>query len=145
MGQRMDSNNDKKLRIRVLGGMRWSYGERELPTSNKKLCALVSYLAMNDTLKLSRERIVGILWSETDETKARASLRQTIKQLRKLIDEIGFTGLLIDRDNIAFREGSCIVDVKNTIRRLDHLIVDDALLEGENIFEDCPSPLKLGH
>ena len=38
----------------------------------------------------TRERLVGLLWSETEEAKARASLRQTLYEIREAFQAVGF-------------------------------------------------------
>ena len=48
----------------------------------QKAAAVLSYLALTETKRESRERLVGLLWSRSDEEKARGSLRQVIRELR---------------------------------------------------------------
>lgn len=123
----------QKLKISLFSGMRWSFAGHELTAANKKLCALVSYLALNGVTKQSRERLVGILWGETEELRARASLRQTVRQLRKIADEVGYTGFQIGRDFIELSPGSFVMDVDETCTKLEQSTVDHILLEKPNI------------
>ncbi len=124
-----------KLEIELFGGMRWKYLDQQLPTSNKKLCALVAYLCLNGIEKQSRERLVGLLWGEADESRARASLRQTIRQLKSILDKAGFWGLRIERDSIQILPESFSVDVTRAYDDLSNVIVDEVLLGVDNVCE----------
>jgi DNA-binding SARP family transcriptional activator len=44
----------------------------------------------------SRERLVGLLWSRSDEEKARASLRQVVRELRSAFEEAGYHGFVAE-------------------------------------------------
>ncbi|HEY9016496.1 MAG TPA: hypothetical protein VIM84_15685, partial [Gemmatimonadales bacterium] len=59
-------------------------GERVIPLGVKPL-ALLAYLVL-ERRPHSRESLAGLLWGESPELEARASLRQALKQLR---DELG--------------------------------------------------------
>ena len=71
-------------------------GDREIPLISRKACALVAYLALAPGMKESRDRLAGLLWSEADNTKARTSLRQTLRIVRKAFYMAGLTGALMD-------------------------------------------------
>lgn len=142
--------NDNKLEIKLFGGMVWSFGGKQLPTTNKKLCALVAYLCLNGITKQTRERLVGLLWSEVNESKARASLRQTIKQLKDIADDVGFKGLKIERDSVEIDSNSFSVDLTKTFADLENAIVNPLLLETDNVcetilkgFEDLDSDFRI--
>lgn len=53
------------------------------PTS-KKARALLAVLATSADQAASRERLIGLLWSDRGEEQARASLRQALAELRRL-------------------------------------------------------------
>ena len=63
----------------------------------RKASAVLSYLALTETKHESRERLVGLLWSRSDEEKARASLRQVVRELRTALEEAGFGGFSAER------------------------------------------------
>ena len=69
---------------------------RPVELRTRKAAAVLGYLALSETKQESRERLVGLLWSRSDEEKARASLRQVIRELRTVLGEAGFaTGELL--------------------------------------------------
>ena len=77
MPSRRDSTPDQgsRLRIEVLGGLTVSSAGRPVELSSRKAKALVGYLACTPNGIASREHLVGLLWSESCEEKARASPR----------------------------------------------------------------------
>ncbi len=87
----------------------------DLRFENRKAKALIGYLLLSGDLRESRERLVGLLWSETDEQRARASLRQTLFQLREIFSEAGFEGFVSDKLSVGFQPGSVDVDVAEAL------------------------------
>src|SRR5882724_9545243 len=71
-----------RLRLSLLGRVVAHAGEREIDIANRKCRALLGYLALSDAPEQTRERVIGVLWSETGEERARASLRQALYELR---------------------------------------------------------------
>jgi len=60
--------------------------ERALPLGAKPL-ALLAYLVL-ERRPHSRESLAGLLWGESPENEARASLRQALKQLRDVLGDL---------------------------------------------------------
>ena len=76
-GSEPPSNGDApKLLISIFGGIGISLGRQELRLTNRKARALLAFLALSDTGRERRERLAGLLWPDTTEQNARASLRQ---------------------------------------------------------------------
>ncbi|WP_010125485.1 AfsR/SARP family transcriptional regulator [Sphingomonas sp. KC8] len=60
-------------------------GEREdCSPRGRKARAIIAYLASHNGAGTSRERLAGLLWSERGDRQARASLRQSLFELRTL-------------------------------------------------------------
>jgi DNA-binding SARP family transcriptional activator len=72
--------------VRVLGGFEFydSTGE-PLLVKSRKAAALIAYLAHQPGRTQSRERIARLLWEDRPEPYARASLRQVLLSIRRLI------------------------------------------------------------
>jgi DNA-binding SARP family transcriptional activator/TolB-like protein len=79
----------------------------------------VCYLAITETGEETRDRLVGLLWSETEEERARASLRQSLYEIREAFDAAGYDGLTSDRFRIGLDRSRIDVDLWN--------ILDDAI------------------
>ena len=61
-------------------------GGRSVPASGAKPLALLAYL-MLEPRPHTREALAGLLWGESPEAEARASLRQALKQLRDVLGD----------------------------------------------------------
>src|SRR5437868_13191115 len=72
------------LRLELLGDLQIRAANGTLATiSAKKAQALLAYLAVKPSQRISREKIAALLWSSTGPDQARQSLRQTLSTLRK--------------------------------------------------------------
>ena len=67
--------------------VRFTDGERHTPQPGAKELALLAYLALEPGAH-TREELAGLLWGESSETEARASLRQALRHLRSTLGEI---------------------------------------------------------
>jgi len=77
-----------------------TFGGRPIELRTQKASAVLSYLALTEAKHESRGRLVGLLWSRSDEEKARASLRQVVRELRSAFDDAGFGGFSAGRLSI---------------------------------------------
>jgi DNA-binding SARP family transcriptional activator/TolB-like protein/Tfp pilus assembly protein PilF len=75
--------DEQRLRIRCVGRFRVECADGgEIRIRTRKARALVAYLALSGGAA-SREQLAALLWSGRGEEQARASLRQTIFELRR--------------------------------------------------------------
>ncbi len=63
--------------------MRAAADGRDIKLRKRKARALLAYLALTDGCQETRERLVGLLWSDSEEDKARSSLRQILHELTR--------------------------------------------------------------
>lgn len=68
---------------------------------------------MSETGEETRDRLVGLLWSENEEERARASLRQSLYEIREAFDELGFDGFTTDRLRVSLDRSRIDVDLWN--------------------------------
>ena len=104
------------LKVSVFGNLTVQFGDREVRIKSRKSRAVLGYLAMLDRPQETRERLVGLLWSESDEHKARASLRQVLHELREAFLEIGYEGLRIEKLHVEMEQDSISVDLWNAVQ-----------------------------
>lgn len=138
------------LSLSVLGAVSASIAGRQIKIKSRKSSAVLAYLALNEALRETRERLVGLLWSESEEEKARGSLRQTVRELRALFIEAGYQGFNTDKLAIEFDPGSIDVDLWAVLRQAEaghahHLLLDrprliETMLEG---FEDLDPSFRV--
>ncbi|HYZ22510.1 MAG TPA: BTAD domain-containing putative transcriptional regulator [Rhodopila sp.] len=103
------SNLETRLSISVLGPMRAAAHGRDVRLRKRKARALLAYLALTEGGQETRERLVGLLWSETEEDKARSSLRQALHELDEDLRAAGYHGL--DRDRLRIMLDQTTIDI----------------------------------
>jgi DNA-binding SARP family transcriptional activator/TolB-like protein len=105
------------LVVSVIGRFVVRFGSFEVKLPNRKTRALLACLALHGSKsnEIARERLVGLVWSETNENKARASLRQALHELRDAFALVGFLGLETDKLCVALSESSLSVDILEAI------------------------------
>lgn len=99
------------LRLRVFGAMEaWSWsGENVLPRG-RKAQAILAYLAMCGEVTVPRRRLIKLLWSKRWDEQARASLRQSLMELRRYISAIDPELLSIEKDRVSLRGAKVWID-----------------------------------
>src|SRR5205823_10879254 len=95
-----------QLSLRLLGGFEVSGGQvSSLP---KKAQALLAYLALGPKPVYTRSELASLLWGDTADAQARASLRQALVTLRQALGReraaavtMTTTTVALDRDTVA--------------------------------------------
>src|SRR5262249_5353292 len=97
------------LQARLLGGfeLRSSHGRDAAPLGRRGR-ALLACLALSPGKPWSREKVMGLLWSDRGEEQARASLRQALAELRRAFGEP--SPLRADHDAISLDPAMIAVD-----------------------------------
>src|SRR5712691_9059323 len=106
-------DNAPRLSITLIGRLSLRLDGRPLELRTRKAAAVLGYLALSETKRESRERLVGLLWSRSDEEKARASLRQVVRELRSAFGDAGFSGFAAERLSIHLNAERVEVDVES--------------------------------
>jgi DNA-binding SARP family transcriptional activator/TolB-like protein len=123
------------LSLCVLGAVSASVADREIRIKTRKSRAVLAYLALKEALRETRERLVGFLWSETEEEKARGSLRQTLHELRALFMQAGYQGFRTDKLAVELDPGSIDVDLWAVLRQAEAGQAHPLLLNRPRLFE----------
>jgi TolB-like protein/Flp pilus assembly protein TadD len=90
------------LRLTLLGGFEVrDRAGRKIDFAESKSALLLAYLALGPGVAFSREKLIGLFWSDRDEIQARGSLRHAIWALRRALNAIEPCPLIIDGDTIA--------------------------------------------
>jgi DNA-binding SARP family transcriptional activator/TolB-like protein len=128
-----------RLSVSLVGRPSISFGGRLVELRTQKASAVLSYLALTEAKQEGRERLVGLLWSRSDEEKARASLRQVVRELRAAFEDAGYSGFSAGRLSIHLNAETVEVDVESIIRLAESGRVHPLLLNtpdlGERILE----------
>jgi DNA-binding SARP family transcriptional activator len=128
-----------RLSVSLVGRLTIRFNGRLVELRTQKAGAVLSYLALTETKHESRERLVGLLWSRSDEEKARASLRQVVRELRTAFEGAGYGGFSAGRLSIHLNPEKVEVDIESIIRLAENGSVHPLLLNtpdlGEKILE----------
>src|SRR6266849_5665881 len=134
-----------RLHLTVLGGFQLRVDSRAIPLPAKKAQALLAYLALHPGRPHGRDTLVGLLWAEASEPRARHSLRQTVFRLRKIFARARNAALVVRGDTIALKTAAISVDALEFQRRVRRgtpaaletalALYQGALLEGVHVAE----------
>src|SRR5215472_1710938 len=100
------------LHLRVMGGFAavLSTGQTA-EVSGKKNRALLTYLALHADKKLTREKLISLLWSDRGGAQARSSLRHVLTALRRDLGGIQPPPLIVRGDTVALDGSAVSTDV----------------------------------
>lgn len=114
------------LDLRLFGGCEGTFAPGDvLRIPTRKSWALLSYLALHPGRAVSREQLAGLLWSERDSEQARASLRQSIYEIRSALGGELADALDANREVVTIHVDSIGVDVLRFESLLQTHIVQD--------------------
>jgi DNA-binding SARP family transcriptional activator len=103
-----DNGGTAALRLITLGAMRLvDASGRDMAPGQRKLLALLTYLALEAPRAVSREEVATLLWGERPDDNARGSLRQALFQLKRIVGD----ALDVTPTTIGLRAGALDVDV----------------------------------
>ena len=125
----------RRLSITLVGRLALRLGGHPVELRTRKAAAVLGYLALSDTKSESRERLVGLLWSRSGEEKARASLRQVVRELRNALEDAGFAGFHAERLSIGFDPGQVEVDVESILQQAENARIHPLLLNTQRLDE----------
>jgi len=107
------------MHISLIDGVVLRVRDREVVLNSRKARALIGYLVLAPNMKETRDRLVGFLWSDTEQVKARASLRQLLHLLGEAFDAMGVVGVSADKE-LVWLDGSVIVtDLHKLLANVD--------------------------
>jgi PAS domain S-box-containing protein len=135
-------------RLSLFGGFRAESADgAPIALRNRKDQALLAYLALNAGRPVARDRLVGLLWAESDQLAARHSLRQALTTLRKAVAAPGEERLVSGTDTVTLAPGSIAVDAlrfQELVARADPPALAEAmtvygadLLDGFSVGEEA--------
>jgi DNA-binding SARP family transcriptional activator len=130
------------LQLSLFGPVSLRCDGREIRIKSLKLRALLGYIALSESLVETRERLVGLLWSESGEAQARAVLRQVIREMRQIFVDVGSNGFRIDQHEIGFERGTVDVDVWAVVHAAEAGNVHPLLLERPHLADELLAGLE---
>ena len=127
-------------RIYLVGTMRAvAPGGADFLPRGRKTRGLLASLCIAHGERLSRSRLVGLLWDRSADAQARMSLRQSLSELNSVVNR-HVPGLVeIDRDSVRLDVRKCWVDVLAILEASADATADTSNLVqpyGERLLED---------
>src|SRR6185369_4420192 len=124
------------LSISLLGKFSLHVGDHEIELLSRKTKALLGYLALTETQEESRERLIGLFWSEVPEERARASLRQALHEIRNALQPTGFDGFHTDKLVIGLDRARIRVDLIDVLKDAAGGSPHSRLLQQQDLIDD---------
>jgi DNA-binding SARP family transcriptional activator/tetratricopeptide (TPR) repeat protein len=112
-------STDRQFQLQLLGG----FGLRAsscsaIAISSRKARALLAYVAMQEPMQVSRERLATLLWPDRIDRQARQNLRKCLASLRADLAGVADRVLLIDAETVGISD-VVAVDAR-CLRKLSH-------------------------
>ena len=102
----------KPLRLKLFGVLRiYDAMGQKVPIAGTKANLLLTYLALRLGRPQSREKLMGLLWSDRGDSQARGSLRQALWAIRQEIEKIHPHPLVVEGDTVALDPATVEVDI----------------------------------
>jgi DNA-binding SARP family transcriptional activator len=121
----------RHCKINLIGAFSVQFNDVGKPVLSRKLRAIVAYLCFRKDGSETRERLAGLLWSERDPDKARASLRQTVRDLHALFGPDAARIVSSSKLAIGLLRGGISVDVDDIMRAAEQGKAHPALLAND--------------
>jgi DNA-binding SARP family transcriptional activator len=106
---------DPRLNVTIIGEPAFTCVGRKVRTQSRKADALLAYLAIAESGQITRQSAAGLLWSESSEERARTSLRQAVKSIRRALDEVGFDGFKAEKEVLFLDLARVDIDLRKLI------------------------------
>lgn len=117
-----------RLRISLLGPMKVELDGVPLMIRSRKARGLLAYLLHRQGEDISRETLCSLFWGDRSDPQARASLRQTLSELRRQLGVDAAAAIVARRETIGWLPDRARVD---TVDIVAGLAGDDARAAGD--------------
>lgn len=126
------------MRIELFGSPAILVGEQRFEHRSRKTMALLAYLSMRADEHVSRSHLAALLWSDSADEQARASLRQTLSHLRKLFRDADWDPILVPFDKVVLVSDRIEIDARRFLNGQDsrdpgEIATRPAFLEGFSV------------
>lgn len=109
----------RRIEIGLIGGFTLCCDGEAHGLAKRKACAILAYLVLSGQTRETRGRLSTLLWSDSDEEHARASLRQSIRDLRQIELETGVEFLAADKLTVGIDPAALKTDLSDLQRALE--------------------------
>jgi len=111
-GFHLSTLDQKKFELRLFGNWETSLNGVPMPRlRSRKGQWLLAYLALNSGAEVDRGRVAALLWPDSYDSHSRASLRQTLTDLRSALGSEAWRVESPSPLTLRFRDDEAFVDV----------------------------------
>ena len=135
-GKQQPPDQSSVPRLNLFGPVSLRVGKQDITLRSLKARAILGYVALGESLRVTRERLVGLLWSESSEERARAVLRQVVRELRGRLEAAGCSGLHFGPHEIGIDPDAIQVDVFEVLKAAELGEAHPLLLETRHLLEE---------
>jgi DNA-binding SARP family transcriptional activator/tetratricopeptide (TPR) repeat protein len=142
--QRERGSSRKSLEVKLVGNFEIRSLDKVYALDKRKACAILAYLILSGQTRETRGRLSALLWSDSDEEHARASLRQSIRDLKHIEFQTGVKFLVLDKLSVGIDHSvlrTDLADLRHALETRDFLTADGILARSENSLciglQDC--------
>ncbi|HEV7990963.1 MAG TPA: protein kinase [Gemmatimonadaceae bacterium] len=109
------------MRLKTFGGLSLESDQGPLTgaAAQRRRLSILAVLAASGTRGLTRDKVIGLLWPEVDEARARSALSQALYALKR---DTGESDLVVGYDRLALNEHAIVSDVAE---------LEDAIARGD--------------
>jgi TolB-like protein len=101
-------------RLRIFGSFRVEDpGGLTVPVTGRRARALLAFLHLAPDGTATRDRLAGLLWSDRGDDQARASLRQTLRELHQALSSADISGLTASREAVTLKSTAFDSDLRD--------------------------------
>ncbi len=134
---------DQLLRLTLLGAFSASVGDRQLRFNTRKARALLAYVALGEASGESRERLLGLLWSESNTKNAQTSLRSAVQEVNATLKNAGYAGFRAQKQTLSLDRQTFVTDVASVLAAVAAGHSHPLLLEKVRLADTLLSDLEL--
>lgn len=111
-GEKMGPATRAHLRAIVFGEFRLETADGAvLPLHNRRAALILAILCLQPKYSMEREALARLLWPDRFIAQAKASLRQCLHDLQRQLRECGFTGMKVERTDVALDSNAITCDL----------------------------------
>lgn len=110
----------ERLQIDVIGGFKARCHGGRVEIKKKKAAAILVLLSLSPDLRMTREKLRGVLWPDSSETAAQTSLRNAVWALKSALNDAGFDGVSSNRSDVWLAQERVDVDLDVLLDAAEH-------------------------
>jgi len=127
---------DSLPRLHLLGPVSLQAGKQDISLRSLKARAALGYVALGESRLETRERLGGLLWSKSEEARARGLLTPLLRELRASLEAARCAGVRFGTHEIGLDPDAIQVDVFEVLKAAEAGEVHPLLLERRNLLDE---------